>query len=145
MIRAVVDTNVLVSGFISPFSYPRVIEKRWRNGEFILVTSSGIIEEISRALYSPRIQGKYHLSDSDIQAFVLTLIYQSECVASKVVLQGVAPDPGDDKVIACAVEGQADFILTGDKALRGLEEFKGIKIISAEAFIRILDESKTRG
>jgi hypothetical protein len=142
VIRAVVDTNVLVSGFISPLSYPREIERSWRRGEFTLVTSREIIGEVSRVLYSPRIQVKYHLTDSDIQAFVLTLIHQSECAAGEFALKGIAPDPGDDKVIACAVEAKADFIVTGDKALRGLQEYEGIKIISADAFMRILDKSK---
>jgi len=58
MIRAVVDANVLVSGFISPFSHPREIERRWRSGEFTLLTSRGIIEEVNRTLIAPRIQAK---------------------------------------------------------------------------------------
>lgn len=135
-----VDTNLLASGFISPFSYPREIERRWRKGEFVLVTSFGIIEEVNRVLHLPRIQQKYHLIESDIQAFVLTLTHQGDCVAGKVVLKGVAPDPGDDKVISCAVEAQADFIVTGDKRLQQLGEYQGIRIINAESFIRVLKE-----
>ena len=140
MLRAVIDTNLLVSGFISPFSYPREIERRWRKGEFILVTSFGVIEEVNHVLYLPRIQQKYHLTESDIQAFILTLTHQANCVAGKVVLKGVAPDPGDDKVISCAVEGQADLIVTGDKRLQQLGEYQGIRIINAESFIRVLKE-----
>lgn len=135
-----VDTNLLASGFISPFSYPREIERRWRKGEFVLVTSFGIIEEVNRVLHLPRIQQKYHLTESDIQSFVLTLTHQGDCVAGKVVLKGVAPDPGDDKVISCAVEAQADFIVTGDKRLQQLGEYQGIRIINAESFIRVLKE-----
>jgi len=140
MLKAVIDTNLLVSGFISPFSYPREIERRWRNGEFALVTSFGIIEEVNRVLHMPRIQQKYHLTESDIQAFVLTLTYQAYCVAGKVVLKGVAPDHGDDKVTSSAVQAQADFIVTGDKRLQQLEAYRGIRIIDAESFIRVLKE-----
>ena len=140
MLRAMVDTNLLVSGFISPFSYPREIERRWRNGEFVLVTSFGIIEEVNHVLHLPRIQQKYHLTESDIQAFVLTLTHQADCVAGKVVLKGVASDPGDDKVISCAIEAQADFIVTGDKELQQLGVYLGIRIIDAESFIRVLKE-----
>jgi uncharacterized protein len=145
MIRAVVDTNVLVSGFISPLSYPREIERSWRRGEFTLVTSREIIGEVSRVLYSPRIQPKYQLADSDIQAFILALLCHSECVAGKVVLEGIAPDPGDDKIVACAVEGEADLIVTGDRGLQQLGEHDGIRIVSAEAFIGVLNKSKTGG
>jgi Predicted nucleic acid-binding protein, contains PIN domain len=98
MIKAVVDANLLVSSFISPFSYPREIEKRWRRGEFVLVTSHGIIQEVSHVLHLPRIQGKYHLTEFDIQAFVLTLIHQADCVAGRLIIREVAPDLGDDKI-----------------------------------------------
>jgi hypothetical protein len=140
MLKAVVDTNLLVSSFISPFSYPREIERRWRRGEFVLVTSHEIVEEVNRVLRLPRIQVKYHLAESDIQAFVLTLIHRANCVAGRLILKGVAPDSGDDKVISCAVEGEAALIVTGDKALQRLREYQGIKIINAEAFISVLEE-----
>lgn len=140
MLKAVVDTNLMVSSFISPFSYPREIERRWRRGEFVLVTSHEIVEEVNRVLRLPRIQVKYHLAESDIQAFVLTLIHRANCVAGRLILKGVAPDSGDDKVISCAVEGEAALIVTGDKALQRLREYQGIKIINAEAFISVLEE-----
>ncbi len=140
MIRAVVDTNVLVSALISASGYPREIERRWRKDEFTLVISPGIIDEVSRVLRLPRIHQKYRLAGSDIQAFILALLYHGESVAGRLVLEGVAPDPGDDKVISCAVEGNADFIVTGDKALQQLDQYGDIRIISAEAFIRVLDE-----
>lgn len=140
MIKAVVDTNVIVSGFISPLSYPREIERRWRRGEFILATSNEIIEEINRVLHLPRIQSKYNLTESDIQSFILSLIYIANNVPGKLILEGVAPDPGDDKIISCAVESRADFIVTGDKALLQLGEYQGIKIINVQEFVRILKE-----
>ena len=140
MIRAVLDANILISGFISPVSHPREIERRWRKGDFGLVTSREIIEEINRVLYLPRIYGKYHITESAIQAFILTLINKTECVAGRLMLKGIAPDPGDDKLISCAVEAQADFMVTGDKALQQLGEYKGIKIITAEEFIKVLEE-----
>ncbi len=140
MLRAVVDTNLLVSGFISPLSHPREIERHWRRGEFILVASYEIIEEVNRVLHLPRIQGKYHLAESDIQVFVLTLTHQAHCVAGGLILRDVAPDPGDDKIISCAVEAQADLIVTGDKALQKLGEYQGIKIVDAETFIGVLED-----
>jgi len=47
---------------------------------------------------------------------------------------------GDDKIISCAVEAQADFIVTGDKNFLRLEEYQKIRIINAESFIKILDD-----
>jgi len=141
MLKAVVDTNVLISSFISPLGSPREIERRWRNREFMLIASPAIIEEVNRVLHLPRIQQKYHLTESDIQAFVLALAHQACYVAGRLVLNDVAPDPGDDKIISCAVEGQADFIVTGDKRLQELGEYKGIRIVNAESFIGILEQT----
>jgi len=140
MIKAVVDTNLLVSAFISPLSYPREIAARWRRGDFVLVTSHEIVEEVDRVLRLPRIQVKYQLTDFDIQAFVLTLVHKAFCVSGELALKGVAPDPGDDKILSCAVEGGARFIVTGDKALEQVSEYRGIKIINAEQFIRVFAE-----
>jgi len=140
MLRVVVDTNILVSGFISPLSYPREIEKRWRNGQFELVTSAQIIEEIGRVLYLPRIKQKYRLSEADIRAFILAITYKANCTAGNLILSGVAPDPGDDKIFSCAIEGHAAFIVTGDKKLQQVELFRSIRIINAEAFIKILPD-----
>ncbi|MBM3155309.1 MAG: putative toxin-antitoxin system toxin component, PIN family [Chloroflexi bacterium] len=141
MLRAVVDTNVLVSSFISPLGSPREIERRWRNREFMLITSPAIIKEVNRVLHLPRIQQKYHLTESDIQAFVLALAHQAYCVAGRLALNDVAPDPCDDKIISCAVEGKADFIVTSDRRLRELGEYQGIRIVSAESFIGILEQT----
>lgn len=140
MIRAVVDTNILVSGFISPLGYPKEIERRWRKAEFVLVTSREIVEEVSRVLHLSRIMGKYHVTEADVQAFVLTLVNKSSYVAERLALGGVAPDPDDDKIIACAIAGHADFIVTGDKPLQRVGEYQGISIIGAETFIRVLEE-----
>ena len=95
MIRAVVDANILVSAFMSPYSYPREIARRRTKGS---------------------------------------------CVSGELALKGIAPDPGDDKIISCAIERDADFIVTGDKALQQLKEYRGIKIINAEQFIRVFRE-----
>jgi hypothetical protein len=140
MIKAVIDANLLVSAFISPLSYPREIAGRWRRGDFILVTSPKTVEEVNHVLHLPRIQLKYHLAESDIQAFVLTLIHKSNCVSRELALKNVAPDPGDDKIISCAIEGEAQFIVTGDKALQEVKEYQCVKIISAQQFISVLGE-----
>jgi putative PIN family toxin of toxin-antitoxin system len=137
MIKAVVDTNLLVSAFISPLGYPREIAGCWRRGDFILVTSREIVKEVNHVLHLPRVQVKYHLAESDIQSFVLTLIHQGNCVSGELALKGAAPDPGDDKIISCAIEGEAQFIVTGDKALQQIKEYHGIKIINAEQFISV--------
>jgi hypothetical protein len=141
MIRAVVDTNVLVSGLISPHSYPRRVAQYWQEGKFISVTSPDVVREVDRVLHSPHIQRKYHLFEEEIQTFVATLTYKSVCTQGKLILHRVAADPDDDKIISCAVEGQADYLVTGDKLLLQMRQYGGIRIVNAEEFIRVLEKS----
>lgn len=62
MIKAVLDTNILVSGLISPKGSPAKILNLWQERKFILVTSQKILKEIKKVLNYPKIIKKYHLS-----------------------------------------------------------------------------------
>ena len=55
-----------------------------------------------------------------------------------ILVEAVAVDPADDMVIACALEGQADFIISGDHHLTDLESYRGIKIIDPATFYELL-------
>ena len=65
MIKAVVDANVLISSVIAPLGHSRQIFNAWRDGAFLLVTSPGILEEVSRRLAHPRIANRYSISSED--------------------------------------------------------------------------------
>ncbi|MBI4333590.1 MAG: putative toxin-antitoxin system toxin component, PIN family [Chloroflexi bacterium] len=102
------------------------------------ITSLQIIDEIDRVLHLSRIRAKYNRTEPDIQAFLVTLSHVPASVPGRLVLEGVAPDPGDDKIISCAIESHADFIVTGDKHLLQLGQFRQIKVINAETFVNLL-------
>lgn len=70
----------------------------------------------------------------DIVTLIALITPGAETVA------GVSPDPGDDQVLSCAVEGKADFIVSGDRDLIGLEDYQGIRIVTPAAFLKILVE-----
>jgi predicted nucleic acid-binding protein len=55
-------------------------------------------------------------------------------------IEGVARDPEDDKLLACAVEGRADYLVSGDKDLLVLQEYAGVQVISPAQFVKILGE-----
>ena len=56
----------------------------------------------------------------------------------------IKQDPEDNKFIGCAVEGEADYIVSGDRHLLSLKSYKGIQILNAESFLRVLVK-KTKG
>jgi putative PIN family toxin of toxin-antitoxin system len=132
--RAVLDTNVFVSGLINPRGFPAAILKALRAGRFTLLSSPPVNEEIIEVLNRPRIRDRYGLGDRifDI-SFILWEV--AELVIDLPEIK-VCSDPDDDKFLATAAGGRADYLVTGDVGhLLSLREYKGVTIISPREFI----------
>jgi putative PIN family toxin of toxin-antitoxin system len=71
--RAVLDTNILISAFITPRGTPAKVLQAWRAGRFDLVTSPPLLLELREALSRPHLKDRYRLSPTDIRDF-LTLL-----------------------------------------------------------------------
>ena len=128
--RVVLDTNVFVSGifFTGP---PYQILKAWHQQRLGIVVSPPILEEY-------RGVGK-RLSD---QFPGVDLIPILELVAARAVhvetvqlVEPVCDDPDDDKFIACAISGRAQYIVSGDKHLLKQSGYKGLEIITPRRFV----------
>lgn len=63
----------------------------------------------------------------------------STFVAPRLTPNVIAEDPDDNKLIACALEGQADYIVSEDKDLRRLGQYQTIRVVDKQAFLRILE------
>jgi len=136
-----VDTNIFVSGIINPVGPPGQVIQALRDGAFTLVSSAEINEEILEVLGRPRLQ-KYHLHDALFDIGVI-LYAQAELIQGKVPVKA-SPDPDDDKFLTAAIGGKAQYVVTGDKAdLLQLEEYQGVRIITARTFLRLLEDSPT--
>lgn len=140
MIRVVLDTNEYVSALIRTTSLPAKILRAWYNEQIQLVTSPLIREEIERVLHYPRIQEKYHLTDSEIQAFLRSLIEDTLSTADKITVDAVKDDPEDNKFLACAIEGGADYIVSGDRHLLQFQSYQGIRILTPRSFLQELEK-----
>lgn len=138
MIKAVLDTNQFVSGIIKKESNPGKIMRAWREGKFLLLTSKSIIKEIEKVLKYPHIQKKYHITDKEIREIKNNLNADAIVTPGKVKVNVVLDDSDDDKFIACALEGGADYIVTGDSHLLELKKHKGTKIVTAKQFLTLL-------
>ncbi len=136
-LRAVVDTNIFVSGLIHQKGIPGQILKALRSDIFELITSAEINEEILEVLQRPRIREKYHIGDRiiDIGAILYT---QATLVEPKHRVK-VSRDPDDNKFLEAALQGRADYIVTGDKKdLLILNEYRKVRIITPSLFIEII-------
>ena len=116
MIRVVIDTNVFISATFLPHSKPAKIINWIREGEIVWVTYPEILEEITRVLLSPRVKKRHGLTAQQITKVLEGLIQGAE-ITPGTMRANASRDPEDNKFLACAVEGQADYLASGDKDL----------------------------
>jgi len=105
----------------------------WREGRFDLLTSPGQLDELMRVTRYPKIRERL------APALAGCLINELRDVAVTVKnlpIVTVSPDPHDDYLLAIAVAGSADFLITGDKRdLLALRLYEGTKIITVRDFL----------
>jgi len=143
MLRVVLDTNQFVSSVLVRHGLPAQVLGAWRQRQFILIISPAIIAEIRSTLDYPRIRRKYPITDDDVEGLVALLTHDAVVVPGTVDVSGVIPDdPTDERVLACAVEGGADLIVSGDRHLLDLGKFQGIPTITARALLERLAETE---
>jgi hypothetical protein len=110
----------------------------WRQGKVELAVSPSVLNEVHNVLHRPHIKRKYHLTDLDIKRYVLLLEQYALIVPGLVRVNVVLDDPNDNIIVACALEAEADYLVSGDRHLLDLGEIKGIPIVRASEFLKIL-------
>jgi putative PIN family toxin of toxin-antitoxin system len=139
LVRAVLDANVLLSALIRPQGPPgQILRRLLEDRAFALVTSPAILAEVRRALDYPRVRKYIVGSDEDLDLWVASLGLIADPVEGRLRLR-VAEDPDDDKYIVAAVEGFAQFVVTGDAHLLTLKGYEGIRIVTPRAFLGLLE------
>ncbi len=134
-LRAVIDTNLFLSGLFARDSLSAQLQSLWINLDFELVTSIEIIKEISRVLNYPRIKDHFKPKDKNIKRF-FRLIFRKAIIAKDIYkTDRITDDPTDNKFLACALEKNADYIVSRDPHLRNIKHYHGIQIIDVKTFI----------
>jgi putative PIN family toxin of toxin-antitoxin system len=135
VLRVVLDTNVFVSGLLSKTGLPAKMLDAWRAGQYLLITSPPIITEIKRVLEAPRIREKYFITNGDIEELIILLEKDALIVPGHTDVKNAIPDdPSDEMFLACAMDASADFIVSGDRHLLDISQYKGIPIIAVNEF-----------
>ena len=136
MIRAVIDTNVLVSAMISPEGNEALLLLAINTGLVTPCYSASMLEEYSAVLQ----RAKFRFPAAAVEALVEMLRTRGEEVVPAQISH-VSPDPEDDQFIASALAANADFLITGNKRHFPTENLPGIKVIGARELIeRIASE-----
>jgi len=139
MLRVVFDTNVLVSVIIRS-GKPRELWNYVVDGKVVLILSDELVEEFNEVVQ--RSQFKRYLKKPQLVKFQRALIQLSKIYRIKIHFAQVTEDPDDNIVLETAYSGRADYIVSGDKHLLRLAEFKGIRIVTVDGMFKILKRKR---
>jgi putative PIN family toxin of toxin-antitoxin system len=140
MIKAVYDTNVLVSGTVSTSSPSAFLIDAWISNVVTIITSEPLLDELTRTLTKPYFAEK--LTNEQRQGIVNLVRSRAIIIPITTTIPNVATHSEDDIVLATAESGKANYIVTGDRGLQGVESFKGIDILNPRDFAELLQQKR---
>jgi uncharacterized protein len=140
--KIVSDTNVIVSRAIVTAGIPARLFRRWEDGDFELLISEEILSECKRVMAYPRTMKRHRYSEAQIDELIEFLRSFATVVQPHEVLDAVSEDATDNRIIECALVGEADYIVTGDNHLLNLRSYRGIQIIAPATFLFLLDQGE---
>lgn len=137
--RVVLDTNTLVSGVISPGGPPRRLLDGARAQRFELCSSATLLAELLDVLSRGKFATRLAQAGETPQGIVGELRRMATMAAPQVVPRVIEHGADDDHVLACALAGQADLIVSGDKHLLGLGgQYEGIRIVAPADAVKLI-------
>lgn len=134
MARVVLDTNILISGLLHNGKPRRLLELAIE-GRMEIVSSAEMIDELAAVLS----REKFGLSKEEQAIMVDFIIRLSRITALRSRFKVVKQDPDDDIVINTALDGNAQYIVSGDKKILGLKQFGNIRMLTASEMIGLID------
>ncbi|MEM1874990.1 MAG: putative toxin-antitoxin system toxin component, PIN family [Candidatus Hadarchaeales archaeon] len=134
--KVVIDTSVYISGLTYPGRSREVLELMVKNRIEVYV-SQFIIQEIERIL-----QKKFGWSSKAIERFVAFLRKKVKVIEPKIRLSVITEKDDDNRILECALEGKAHYLVTGDKKhLLPIKSYQGVKILSPGEFLQEIYQS----
>jgi putative PIN family toxin of toxin-antitoxin system len=137
--RAVLDTNVLISSVISTGTPHNVVMAGFE-GEHQIVVSVATLTEFRETLL--KYLDQFHMDEEDVQKEVETVRYFAEFVDLEEDISAVEGDPDDDKFLEAAVAGNVEYLVSGDQHLLNLNSFRGTEIVTPRSFYDHLNDQQ---
>lgn len=135
MIRVVADTNIFISALMFGGLPETFLDFAFVNS-FQLVTSPVLLDELDEKL-----REKFEVSGEDAIQIRTQLERCALVVTPGFVLEVVKEDPDDDRVLECAVAGEADYLVSGDRHLLRLGSYEGTPIVTVRQFMDAIEAS----
>jgi len=134
--KVVLDTNVVVSAVFFGGELDRIV-KLWKKKRFVFLISRKILEEYVRVLAYP----KFKLLKGDVERIIYKeILPYTESLIVKKKINFIKEDPTDNIFLECAKQGEADYLVSGDKHLLLLKNYDGLKIIAPGEFLNLMEE-----
>jgi putative PIN family toxin of toxin-antitoxin system len=115
--RAVLDTNVFISGLLVPAGVPGQVVAALRRGDFRMVTSEPMLDELGVVLAYPKLQKRIRWNAEDIARYLTLLRFEADVVSIDQETVEVPSDPADTIILRTLLAGEADFLVSGDEDL----------------------------
>lgn len=142
MLRAVLDANVVVSALIRPQGPAgRILERVARGAGVHAVASPAILDEYRRSLGYPKVRRCLRLPAAEVSTCVDALALIADIIPSERAVAVVAADPDDDKYLAAALEGRAQYVVSGDRHLLDVGAHEGVQVVTPRAFLDLVERS----
>ena len=138
--RVVIDTNVIVSAFLSPTGAPAQLLTHLEQEAFVLLVSEPILEEYQRALNYAKVRALHGMSRAAIGDVMDDMRATAVLVEPIERLDVVPQDRDDNKFFECAAAGDATYIVSGDAKVQAVGVFRGIVVVSPGLFLEILKQ-----
>ena len=138
---AALDTNLIVSGAITPHGLPNQVLRALQRDAFRLISSPDLAAEVRDVLSRPSIRERYRPDPAIVAAVLAALEARMVRPVPLDALPVHCRDPKDDPMLACALGGQADYLVTGDGdllALDGHPALGSLRIVTPRAFLDLL-------
>ena len=142
-VKVVFDTNVWVSIFLKK-ALGEEFSEILRKETMEICVSEQILKEISKVLVYPKINELLALSGISMREILQTILRNSTIVSPKFELNVIKEDLDDNRILDCALQAKADFIVSGDKHLLKLRRFQNIKIITPREFLDTAERSQEK-
>ena len=142
MTRVVLNTNTLISGIFWPGT-PRLVYLAATQERFQILTSDCLFTELNSVLRRPKFTPVLNALAKTAEDLIIELRGMVEFVSAVEIPAGIVRDPKDAMVLACAIGGKADFIVSGDKDLLTLTAYENIPILNAAQFLQRLADDQS--
>lgn len=135
--RIVLDTNILISGIFWGGS-PRALYELASEEKFVLLSSENLMAELHRVVHYPKFERSLNKRNTTPQQVIQRLRAMAQLVTPVEIPSDAVRDIDDVHVLACAVGGQADYIVSGDDDLLTLQAYENIPIVTVVSMLHLL-------